>query len=224
MSLFGIPSASGLLAVALAVLVYLIIDLSPLIPGSLWSMFRNLRFWILWIILCVLTLLSYGVLKTTAGTKISNAFGPELATLATIVLAVLSSLTVLQSFSLKIADAKILDVQKILEKFRVGVLANISKTNATAESLKRMRLADELCTLFEQDVQALREEYAQVLGQAGVGAPKIAVSLTECQREAEEAKLSFAKELARKITQVNPERATDLVRSKRSSSRRFFRW
>jgi len=181
-------------------------------------MFRNLGFWILWLILCVLTLLSYGALKTTAGTKISNAFGPDLATLATIVLAVLSSLTVLQSFSLKIADAKILDVQKILEKFRVGVLANISKTNAKAESLKRMRIADELYALLKQDVQGLREEYAHVLEQAGLGASKIASSLAECEGEARSANLSFERELARKITQVNPERATDLVRIKRSRS------
>ncbi|MHB8214914.1 MAG: hypothetical protein ACYDDS_02435 [Candidatus Sulfotelmatobacter sp.] len=216
MSLFGIPSIAGLLAVALAVLVYLIIDLSPLIPGSLWSMFRSSGFWILWLILCVLTLLSYGVLKTTAGVKISNAFGPELATLATIVLAVLSSLTIIQSFSLKIADAKILDVQKILEKFRVGVLANISKTNAEAESLKRMRIAKDLFALFEQDAQALREEYADVLAQTGLRSSKIASSLTECENEATVAHLSFARVLARKITQVNPERATDLVRAKRN--------
>ncbi len=178
-------------------------------------MFRTLSFWLLWLILCVLTLLSYGVLKTTAGTKIANAFGPELATLATIVLAVLSSLTFIQSFSLKIADVKLLDVQKILESFRIRVLTNISSDNAKRESLKRMRIADKLHAQLQNDVQALREQYAQVLAQAGIEPPRIAVLLTDSEHEAKAASLSLARILAQKITEINTERASDLIRKKK---------
>ncbi len=211
MSLFGIPFVEGLIFVALSVLLYLIIDISTVAPGPIQTMFLVLEFWVLWLILCVLTLLSYGVLKTTAGTKISNAFGADLATLATIVLAVLSSLTVIQSFSLKIADTKILDVQKILEKFRVVVLAKISRENAQSEARKRMRLADKLNAVFENDVQALREEYAEVLTNSGLEQAKILTSLTDCQRDAAAASLYFSRQLARRITQVNPDRAKDLI-------------
>ena len=221
MSVLGMPSVAGLVCVVLAVLVYLIIDLSPLVPGSVLSLFRNLGFWILYFILCVLTFLAYGVLKTTAGAKIANAFGPEFATLATIVLAVLSSLTVVQSFSLKIADAKILDVQEILQKFRIRVLANISKDNARMEARKRMLLADKLYARFNDDVKSLRQEYATVLEQSGISPSEIAKSLVDCEHEATGADLSFARQLAQKITNVNPDRAQDLVGP---SNRRIAFW
>jgi len=211
MSVLGMPSVAGLICVVLAVLVYLIIDLSPLVPGSVLSIFRSLGFWILYFILCVLTFLAYGVLKTTAGTKISSAFGPEFATLATIVLAVLSSLTVVQSFSLKIADAKILDVQDILQKFRVRVLATISQDNARKEARKRMRLADRLYARFRDDVKSLRQEYATVLEQSGIEASAIAKLLVDCEHESAGADLSFGRQLAQKITNVNPDRSQDLI-------------
>jgi hypothetical protein len=98
------------------------------------------------------------------------------------------------------------------------MLAEISETNAKTESLKRMRIADELYTVFKQDVPALREEYAHVLGQSGVEAKRIATLLTECEHEATAADLSFPRQLARRITQINPERATDLIRSKQIST------
>jgi hypothetical protein len=214
--------ASGLALIGLGVLLYLIVDLSSLIPQSVWSMFRSLHFWLLWMILYILTLLSYGVLKTTAGTKISSAVGPDFTMLATVVLAILSSLTVVQSFSLKIGDTKLVDVQKMLETFRVRVLANISEGNAKRESLKRMRIADVLHQEFKDDVQGLREHYAQVMGDANMDQAKIAGNLAACEHEARAANLSHSKLLAQKITQMNADRARDLIHARKPAILSFF--
>jgi hypothetical protein len=211
MHTFGFHAAV-LALIGLGVLLYVVVDLSSLIPQSILSMFRSLHFWLLWMILYILTLLSYGVLTTTAGSKISSAVGPDFSMLATVVLAILSSLTVVQSFSLKVGDTKLVDVQKMLEAFRVKVLANISEGNAKRESLKRMRIADDLHHEFKDDLQALRDYYAQVMGDVNMDHAKIASTLAECEHEATAANLSHSKLLSQKITQMNADRARALVR------------
>ena|SRR2546425_8180996 len=199
-----------LLDIAAAVLIYLFVDIYPLV-NSAYSIVRTASFWLLWIVQSALAIVAYGALEKTAGTKIESAVGPQFAHLAAIVLAVLGSLTVLQSFSLKIADHKFLDIQKPLENFRSKVLQDISKKFADNERLKTMRIADKLFRKYANNVQGLREEYAHVMSFVEPNTNAIGQLLAEIEDEAKIANLSFDKLLARKISSVDIGRARELV-------------
>ena len=191
--------------------MYLILDLYPLVPQSASVMVTSGVFWLFWIVQCVLSLLAYAALKVTAGAKIDAAFGAGFSPFAMVFFAVVGNLIFVQSFSLKIAAYKPLDLQKPLESFRTTVLEDISKKVADRTTLQRMRVADRLHAKYSMNTQGLREEYAHVMSQMGLDTGKIGKSLTQLEHEALAADLSLERLLAQRIAQVNMGRAHDLL-------------
>jgi|SRR5579862_178168 len=212
MAYFGIPLAVYLCLPA-AVFLYLILDLYPLVPKSAGAMVKSGGFWLLWIVQCILTLIAFAILRAGAGARIDAAVGSKFAPVFTVFLAVVGALTFIQSLSLKIADHKLLDLQKPLENFRSKVLEAISSKVADRERLRRMKVADLLCAKYHGDVQALREQYAHVMSTMGWDVGKIGKTLTQLEHESLAANLSLDKVLAQKIAQVNMERAQDLTKN-----------
>lgn len=211
MTFFGIPLAVYLCLPA-AVFLYLILDLYPLVPKSASAIVKSGGFWLLWVVQCILTLIAYAIVRAGTGPRIDAAVGTKFAPVFTVFLAVIGALTFVQSLSFKIADHKLVDLQKPLENFRSKVLESIASKVADGERLRRMKLADLLCERFQGDVQELRVQYAHVMSTMGWDVGKVGKALTQLEHESIAANLPLDKVLAQKIAQVNIDRAQDLIK------------
>ena len=93
-------------------------------------MFNTASFLLLWLYFAVSTLIAYCFLMTTAASKLQSYVAPPVAKLTGFVLAALGAATILQSFSLKLSDMKIVDVQHLIENYGTRVVADILKKSA----------------------------------------------------------------------------------------------
>lgn len=197
--------------VPLATLVYLFVDMYPSVK-SFTAMFRTFSFWLLWIIFSILNIIACAALKLAAGGKILELLNePHLTDLTVVVLSTLSTLTVLQSLTLKVADYKFIDVGQLMENYRKRVLEDIANTVSTSMRLLQQRLADRVFAKFQDNPQTLRDEYANVMSFGGRSLAEIGQELVQLQQDAQAANLSFERQLASRIAKTDPERAIQLV-------------
>lgn len=197
--------------VLLATLVYLLVDLYPSVK-SFGAILRTPSFLLLWIVFSILNVLACAALKLAAGAKILAFLGdPALATLMVVILATLSTLTVLQSFTLKIADYKFIDVGQLMESYRKRVLEDIANTVSADARRTEQRLSDKIFTKFKNDVQTLRNEYANVMSFGGRSLTQIGQELTQLEQDAQTTNLSFERLLASRIAKTDPDRARQLL-------------
>jgi len=208
----------GLLPTILAVwggaLVYLLVDVYPTVK-SFRATLSTLPFWLFWIVFSVLSTVAFAVLRLTAGEKI-NVLGPGFANLAVILLTVLGTVGILQSFTIKFADYRFIDLGALVEGFRRQVLADISAVSATQKQHRALAVADQVFQRYKSRPNALRDEYAGVMSFANRSLAEIGHELDQLMAEANAANLSFELTLARRIAQADIKRAEQLLNARPS--------
>jgi hypothetical protein len=197
--------------VACATLVYLLVDIYPSVK-SLSAILRTASFWILWLLFCVLNVIAWGALRLAAQEQIYNKLHDQtLTNIVIIILATLCTLTILQSFTLKIGDYKFVDVSLFLENFRKTVLQAIGEQLAQGAKRQQQRCADKLFAKYSNNRKALRDAYAGIMSFGGRTLKDIGQDLLTLEQEAINANLSFERELASRIAKADLPRAKELV-------------
>ncbi|PYT02803.1 MAG: hypothetical protein DMF60_20265 [Acidobacteria bacterium] len=196
-------------AVAIAAFFYLVLDTYPVVK-SFKATLHTGSFYLFWLVLTTLNLIAYGVLKISAADKIDKLVGPGLAPLTLVLLATIGTIGVIQSLTIKLADFKFIDIGKVIEGFRVIVLADISKISADQERLLAMAIASKLSGKL--DLHLLRTEYAAVMRFAGRTDLKIAEELNQLEKDVAAGDFEFKRAIAERIAQVDIRRAQQLLR------------
>ena len=198
--------------IAVVALLYLLID-AYIIVKCFGASLATFSFWVLWIVYTFLSSIAYGFLKIAAGDTISSTVTPQFAQPTLILLAVLGTVGVVQNLTLRIGDIKFVDLGKFLDGFRSQVLENIAKKSAVGDRLSTMKVADDLWARYRYDLDKLRNEYAAIMTSMGRSLPEIHQELLQLEQETTAAKLSFGISLARRIAQVDLDRAKQLLRN-----------
>ena len=199
------------LALAAATLVYLLLDIYPSIK-SFKAIWKTGSFWLLWMVFVVLNLIAWGALEVAVGAKAKDWVGrSELASLLLVVLATLGTVTMLQSFTLKAADVKVVDIGSLVENFRQAVLAAVAQTIAILRKREEQRLAGRLAREFEGNVAQLRVHYHTAFSFGGTTTVQIGDQLTQLELDAKKVGLPFEQLLAVDIVKADIELAKSLV-------------
>ncbi|HMJ89933.1 MAG TPA: hypothetical protein VK530_08960 [Candidatus Acidoferrum sp.] len=192
-------------AVAFATLIYLIVDIYPSVR-SFPAIVRTGSFWLLWFIFVVLNLIAWGALEVAVGAKAKTMVGrPELAALVLIVLATLGTITVLQSFTLKAADVKVVDIGPFVDKYRQAVLVAVAAKMSVLRRHDEQQIALLLANKFAGQTQALRDHYRFVFSFGQITTAQIVTDLATLEADAKKANLSFEQILAELITKADVE-------------------
>jgi hypothetical protein len=126
-------------------------------------------------------------------------------------LAALVQATILQSLSLKVSDVKIINLQALIDGYRVQVLEDITKKNSQGERLQAFRLADQLCEKFRDNVDGIMEEYSQLLLYTGQTTESATQLVGAIQQNARDLNISTIKLIAGRIARLDHERAKQLL-------------
>jgi hypothetical protein len=198
--------------VPLATVVYLLVDLYPAVK-SFSAIVRTPSFILLWVVYSILNTIAFAALKLAAGPKILALLGDQtLATLTVIILSTLSTLTILQSFTLKIADYKFIDIGLLMEAYRKRVLEDIAGTVIKGVRLEEQKLSDRLFAKYQANAQKLRAEYVLVMTFGGGSPAQIGAELTQLQQDAQTNQITFEQLVALRIVKTDPDRARELLR------------
>lgn len=199
--------------VAVATLVYLTVDIYPSIK-SFSAIAVTVSFWLLWTVFSVLNVIAWAAIRSVAYQRIRTLLADDtLAGLVIVILSTLCTLTILQSLTVKIAEYKFVDVGAVLENFRKSVLSDISERLAQITRLRQQRCADKLRKHYENDAQALRDAYADVMSFGGRTLQQIGAELAALTAAAAANDLSVERELASRIAKTDLPRARELTKA-----------
>jgi len=201
-----VEAAAGVVG---ATLIYLVTDTFPAVK-SFSAPFRSGSFYLLWLILSVLNLISYGVLNLSFGQRISGTVGPSLAPLTMVLLATIGTIGILQSLTLKLADYKFVDVGKMLDGFKAAVVADIMRNDADRERLRTISVAHRLSQHYTLD--RLRTEYTSVMTYQGSNVSQVGEELAQLQKDCSAANTSFERAICERIAKSDLRRAEELLR------------
>ena len=211
MSQIDVMNSVPYISLAVATLVYLLVDLYPTIK-SFKALAITGSFWLLLSILIILNLIAWGMLEVAIGSKAKELVGrTELAELLLIVLATLGTVTMLQSFTLKAGNIKVVDVGPIVESFRQAVLASVAQTLAITKKREEQKLANKLALHFSGKTSLLRTHFHTAFSFGGNTAPEIQGFLTQLEADAKALDLPFEQLLAVDIVKADADLAKSLV-------------
>lgn len=196
-----------------ATLIYLLIDIYPAVR-SFMAIMRTFSFWLMWLIFSILNLIAWAALKLATGEKIKTMLNnDELTAVALVILSTLSTLTIMQSLTVKIADLKFIDLGQLLEGYRRTVLADISKCVLLETQRGELSLARQLNDKYGKLTQVLRDEYASVMLIGGRTAADIGAELQALEKEAKASNLTFENILVQRLVKADMERARQLLKA-----------
>ncbi len=190
--------------------VFLVVDTYPSVK-AFGAFVRTPSFWLLTIVFWVLTILAYGALTLSAGEQVKKWVGPDYAPLALVLAAAFGTVSVVQSFTLKVADMKFVDVGSWIEGFKASVLEDMAKQAAGMQSSKAMATATKLGKKFEKDLQPLRDAYALVMQFGGRSLADVKTELEQIETDAAAAMVSPHNALAARIAMADLQYAKDLL-------------
>ncbi len=203
--------ATPYIALAVATFIYLLVDIYPAIKSFL-AVFLTPSFWLLWVIFVVLSLIAWGSLQVAISAKALAWVGrPELATLLIVVLATLGTVTILQSFTLKIASVKVADVESLVGKYREAVLVAIGEKKKERQSQAELRVAAKLTKKYSGKAQELKGHYHSVFSFGGATTESITQELEALQSEANKSGLAFEQLMAVRIVKADLKFARSLL-------------
>jgi hypothetical protein len=200
------PPAAG---VALATFVYLVFDTYPIVK-SFGDTLRSGSFYLLWLTLSVLNLISYGVLKVGVADKISAVVGPSLTPMTLVLLATVGTIGILQSLTFKLADYRFIDVEKLIDGFKTTVRKDIGRISADRKRLKSIDFANKLSKKYT--LADLRTEYASVMTYQGRNLTQVGQELTQLENDCTTSNTSFERAICERIAQADISRADEMLR------------
>lgn len=194
--------------VALASFVYLLVDLFIVIR-SFASILRARSFWVFWFCVSILNLLAFEALNSVP--DIAKRFGAA-AGLALVVMSTLGTITILQSFALKVGGQKVVDVSKFMDDFRATVLQDISRQQAIAVQKDTRETAARLFAALRDRPAELHQAFVSVMAFGGRDTDEVRRELDQIGKDAATLDVPEALVLARKVAQTDLREATNLAR------------
>lgn len=201
----------GLHVVGLAVasLVYLLVDFFIVIKAFK-PIFRPPSFWFFWFCTFVLNILAFEALSQMQDQAKLGSFGPA-QTLALVIMSTFGTIAILQSFTLKIGDRKVVDFSRIMEDFRTTVLEDVSRQAAAEERKFARRTADRLFKAYRDSPDELRKEFVNVMSFGGRDAAQIQADLARIDEDVRTLKVEAVRVLAQRIAQADVREASRLA-------------
>jgi len=202
-----LPPAAG---VAFATFVYLVFDTYPIVK-SFGDTLRSGSFYLLWLILSVLNLISYGILKVGVEETISaHLHSPTLTAMTLVLLATIGTVGILQSLTFKLADYRFIDIGKLIEGFKTTVRADIGRISRDRKRLKSIDIANKLSKKYT--LADLRTEYVSVMTYQGRNLAQAGQELTQLDNDCTTANTSFARAICERIAQADISGAEEMLR------------
>ena len=198
--------------VAFASFLYLLVDFFIVIKDFL-PVLRARSFWLLWFCTFILNILAFTALQ--ASQTNNGSFGSA-QPLALIVMSTLGTAVILQSFTFKIGDRKVVDVSKIMEDFRATVLEDVSRHAASAGRKFMLRTAESLFHAFQDNPEDLRTQFINVMSFGGRNAAQVQADLARLEADVQALRVPAAMLLAQRIAQADVQEAQRLVWSART--------
>lgn len=205
---FFAQEGGPVIGVAIASLLYQLVDLFIVIKGFK-AVFRAPSFWLLWFCTFILNVLAFEALSRTQAAS-PPVFGAA-QTLALVVMSTLGTAVILQSFTFKIGDRKVVDISKIMDDFRATVLEDISRQTAIAEQKFTRRTAEKLYRAFQGNPQDLRNQFVNVMSFAGRAPAQLQADLSRLDQDAQTLGVPPAMLLAQRIAQADVREAYRLA-------------
>jgi hypothetical protein len=202
MEYWGIP---------IATLLYLILDIYPQVK-SFRGIFQTVSFWLYWLLFSIFAAIGLAILKTSIGDQLGTAVGNNefMKDLVLSALSTAGALTILQSFTLKLAEYKFVDLGAYVENFRKQVLADISATVVSLASSKQRRMGNRLATKYAGRSQELKNAYAMILSFGGRDLAQIGTELEQLEEQSRKIQVPFEEQLALRIAKADPKVAEEL--------------
>jgi len=200
-----LPEIGG---VAGATLLYLVFDTYPIVKSFV-ATFRSGSFYLFWVILSILNLISFGILSIGLADKLAGTVGKSLAPMTLVLLATVGTVGILQSLALKLADYKFVDIGKMIDGYRTAVLADITRKEADRARLHSLDVAQKLSAKYTLPI--LRSEYAAVMTYQGRTAAQVGQELIQLETECRDANLSFERAICERIAQADIRRAQEFL-------------
>jgi hypothetical protein len=200
--------------VAIASFVYQVVDLYPA-TKSAQAMVRTFSFWLLWVVFSVINIIALAVIQVAAGKNIEQMVGgdPLTSQVVVVVLSVLATYTIIQSFTLKIADIKFVDVNAVLDGLKQTVVAQILDQVIALNTAEQQKLSTRIQSKFKNDLPGLKNEFLNTMDSVYRGdIAKIVQELHDMETQAVAAGLSFANILALRIAKADRSRAKILAK------------
>jgi len=160
-----------------ATLLFLVIDLYPVIK-SLSALFSTLSFWILVAIFTVLNALSFVILTAATPSAVTSLhLSASAAEGILLFLSTIGSISIIQSFSLKIANFKPIDLDQFFQKTRAGVLTDAASGKAKQERKSSIRLASKLKGYYTANPTLIDADYTTLMAFGGRNPATIAAEI-----------------------------------------------
>jgi hypothetical protein len=205
------PLSGPIALVALGTFLYLIIDIY-LSTHSFMGIFGCLAFWLLYAVFCVFGLISFGAIQVAAGPKIIAFVGQtQIAGLLHAVLAVAGSLTVFQSFTLKLSDFKVMDLGQFVDQFRNQVKSAVSQRAAKIQRASNLLKIEKLAEAYRTKAEALLGPLTTALSNVGLDSSNVTNEVEEIRKYCENNKIELSRGFAQKIVVVDADYAETLM-------------
>ena len=125
-------------------------------------------------VFCRFGLIAFGVLEVAAGEKMRSLVGHSLLTaILHTVFSVTGSLTIFQSFTLKLSDFKIMDMGRFVDNFRNEFKASIAERAAQIQRARNLKFIDKLAQVYRGKEEELLGPLTTALSNAGVDAARM---------------------------------------------------
>lgn len=181
-----------------------ILDLYPKVE-AFWPIFRTPSYYFLFAITLLFNLAAAYLLRT----YVFKSAG----IVETIFLAAIAAFSIIQSFTLKFADYKIINLSDAVESLKGTVLEDITKRKTALKGRMIRQVGQELAERFKDNEEKLISEFTS-LGVALTGASpeEIAEEIRKLKDLCNERNLDFIRLLALNVAQLDLDAAKDLIR------------
>lgn len=127
------------------------------------ALISTFDFWLLWFIFSVLNGVSFVLLSGTPPTLLVNHQSAERSSWLILFFSTIESISVVQSFSLKIADYKPIDLDTTFQEFRASVLTDAASKRGFEERKSAIGLATNLETYYTANPGIINGDYATLI-------------------------------------------------------------
>jgi len=202
----------GLWVVSLA---YLTLDFYPEVP-SLAAIWRTSSFWMLWAVFSFLDTIAFSGLYGKSYASVQSVItAPLVATAAIQLLSTIGVYSILQSLTLQFAGKKVIDVEELLSRFRSRALQDATAKKANLEKRRAGNMADTLRAIYKDDLQALSEDYSQVMSVVNMPRARIVSTVDQYKSSQGSDRDALLSELAMRMAVADPESVRGILRRRR---------
>jgi hypothetical protein len=131
--------------------------------------------------------------------------------IAILVISSLGIFSVIQSFTLKFADYRLIDLSEMIDKFKLTVVNDAGRMTSRMERLKTLKTAKKLSEKYANKVKELEQQLYMLLFQRR-SVEEAREIVSQMKKDVEKEQLNLGTLLANRITQMDLERAQLLLK------------